>query len=54
MTPYQIEMQIKAINMQIHTGKVKNIYSAKGKIKQLENNLKLINERKRISNWLAQ
>ena len=36
MTPENIEMQIKAINNRIKAGKVKNVYSAKGKIKLLK------------------
>ena len=34
--PSQIEKQIAAINRQIATGKVKNIYAAKQKIKNLQ------------------
>lgn len=36
MTPEKIEMQIKAINNRIKAGKVKNVYSAKGKIEALK------------------
>jgi hypothetical protein len=36
MTPEKIEMQIKAINNRIKAGKVKNVYSAQGKIKVLK------------------
>jgi hypothetical protein len=36
MTPEKIEMQIKAINNRIKAGKVKNVYSAQGKIKLLK------------------
>jgi ribosomal protein L23 len=36
MTPEKIKMQIKAINSQIKAGKVKNVYSAQGKIKALK------------------
>jgi hypothetical protein len=54
MTPYKTQLQIKAILRRIQEGKVKNIYSAQNKIKQLENSLKIANERERINNWLAQ
>ncbi len=36
MTPEKIAMQIKAINNRIKAGKVKNVYSAKGKIEALK------------------
>lgn len=36
MTPEKIAMQIKAINNRIKAGKIKNIYSAQGKIKALK------------------
>ena len=49
-----IEYQIKAITANIRSGKVKNVYPAKNKIKQLENSIKLVRERERIDNWLAQ
>ena len=53
-SPYQIQSQIQAITARINSGKVKNVYPAKNKIKQLENSIKLVRERKRIDNWLAQ
>lgn len=52
--PYQIQSQIKAIQERIKQGKVKNVYPTKNKIKQLENSIKLVRERKRIDTWLAQ
>jgi hypothetical protein len=51
---YKLQMQIKAILRRIQAGKCRNIYSATNKIKQLENSLKIANERERINNWLAQ
>jgi hypothetical protein len=53
-TPIPIQYQIKAITRQIQAGKVKNVYSAANKIKRLQKDLKLANERDRINNWLAQ
>jgi hypothetical protein len=52
--PYKTQLQIKAILMRIQEGKCKNIYSAQNKIKKLQIDLKMENERERISNWLAQ
>ena len=50
---YKLQMQIKAIYRRIQTGKIKNIYSAKNKIKQLENRLKIANERERWETYLS-
>ena len=49
-TIYKLEMQIKAINSVISSGKCKNEYAAKGKIKQLEKKLKTL----KFNNFLSQ
>lgn len=53
MTPEKIEMQIKAINSRIKAGKVKNVYSAKGKIEALKIAYLKAKQEKSWNNYLA-
>ncbi len=50
MQQYQLQAQIKAITKAIEQGKVKNVYAANGKVRQLQKQL----EKVQWNNFLAQ
>ena len=55
MTPkiLKLKNQIKALNLKIQQGKVKNIYAVENKVKQLKNQLDALTELYAWENYLS-